>query len=130
MTSARPERPLRTCLPLIVSCAHDFPVTTSAPVSDVKKAWEKAKTRAQIENFRFHQLRHTFASHFAMKGGNIYALAVILGHSNPAMTIERYAKLSPKYVRDQAATMDKKPYDGHRMDTKRVASEKRESLSD
>jgi integrase len=67
---------------------------------------------------------HTFASHFAKKGGNIYALAVILGHSNPAMTIERYAKLSPKYVRDQAATMDKKPYDGHRMDTKRVSSEK------
>jgi integrase len=81
-----------------------------APVSDVKKAWWTALLRARIDDFTFHQLRHTFASHFAMKGGNIYALAVILGHSNPAMTLERYAKLSPEYIHEQRAVMDRKPY--------------------
>jgi integrase len=81
-----------------------------APVSDIKKAWWTALLRARIEDFTFHQLRHTFASHWAMKGGNLYALAVILGHSNPAITLERYAKLSPEFIRDQRATMDRKPY--------------------
>lgn len=42
----------------------------------------------------FHDLRHTFASHWMMKGGNIYKLRDILGHQNIAMT-ERYAHLSP-----------------------------------
>jgi integrase len=40
-------------------------------ISDVKKAWRQALRRARIEDFRFHHLRHTFASNFATKGGNI-----------------------------------------------------------
>jgi integrase len=55
----------------------------ASPVTDVKKAWRRAQRIARIADFRFHDLRHTFASHYAMKGGNIYALAKILGHSNP-----------------------------------------------
>jgi hypothetical protein len=37
--------------------------------------------RAKIENFRFHDLRHTFASSYMMNGGDLYELAKILGHS-------------------------------------------------
>ena len=70
-------------------------------MSDVKKAWWQALRRAKIEDSRFHDLRHTFASHFAMKGGNIYALAKILGHSNPKMTLDRYAHLSPDFIQEQ-----------------------------
>jgi integrase len=86
-----------------------------------------------IEDFCFHDLRHTFASHFAMKVGNIYALAVILGHANPKMTLDRYAKLSPVYIRGQRAVMDRKPYEAesyrHLMDTKRVLRDRTDSLS-
>ncbi|HBO1386955.1 TPA: tyrosine-type recombinase/integrase, partial [Pseudomonas aeruginosa] len=46
-----------------------------------------------------HVLRHTFASHFMMNGGNILALKEILGHSSLNMTM-RYAHLSPEYLRD------------------------------
>ncbi len=46
---------------------------------------------------RFHDLRHTFASHFMMNGGNIYDLQKILGHSTVAMT-DRYAHLSPTHL--------------------------------
>ncbi len=47
--------------------------------------------RAGISDFRFHDLRHTFASWYMMNGGGLYELAKILGHSNIKMT-DRYAK--------------------------------------
>ncbi len=46
-----------------------------------------------------HALRHTFASHFIQKGGNILTLQRILGHSSLAMTM-RYAHLAPDHLRD------------------------------
>ena len=46
-----------------------------------------------IKDFRFHDLRHTFASRYMMNDGDLYELAKILGHSNIKMT-ERYAKLA------------------------------------
>ena len=54
---------------------------------------------AGIEDFRFHDLRHTFASWYMMNGGDLYELAKILGHSNIKMT-ERYAKLGKKPYRE------------------------------
>ena len=52
---------------------------------------------AGIANFRFHDLRHTFASWFMMNGGDLYELAKVLGHSNIKMT-ERYAKLGRQHI--------------------------------
>lgn len=46
-----------------------------------------------------HVLRHTFASHFVMRGGNILTLQKILGHSSFTMTM-RYAHLSPDHLQD------------------------------
>jgi len=53
--------------------------------------------RAGIREFRFHDLRHTFASWYMMNGGDLYELAKILGHSNIKMT-ERYAKLGRQHI--------------------------------
>jgi integrase len=64
----------------------------------VRTAFETALKRAGIEGFRFHDLRHTFASHYMMRGGNLYDLKEILGHSDIAMTM-RYAHLSPHHLR-------------------------------
>jgi site-specific recombinase XerD len=46
-----------------------------------------------------HVLRHTFASHFIMNGGNILVLQKILGHSSLTMTI-RYAHLAPDHLQE------------------------------
>ncbi|WP_226648177.1 tyrosine-type recombinase/integrase [Microbulbifer variabilis] len=46
-----------------------------------------------------HVLRHTFASHFIMRGGNLLTLKEILGHSDIKMTM-RYAHLSPEHLED------------------------------
>jgi integrase len=53
--------------------------------------------RAQIRNFRFHDLRHTFASWYMMNGGDLYELAKLLGHANIKMT-QRYAKLARAHI--------------------------------
>ena len=49
-----------------------------------------------------HILRHTFASHFMMNGGNIIALQQILGHANIQQTMT-YAHLSPEYLQNAVA---------------------------
>lgn len=46
-----------------------------------------------------HGLRHTFASHYVMNGGNLYVLSKLLGHSSIQIT-EIYAHLSPDYLMD------------------------------
>jgi integrase len=58
---------------------------------------------AEIENFRFHDLRHTFASWYMMNGGDLYELAKILGHANIKMT-ERYAKLARSHIAKTGST--------------------------
>ncbi|TCL03689.1 phage integrase [Sodalis ligni] len=54
-----------------------------------------------------HVLRHTFASHFMMNGGNILILQQILGHSTIQMTM-RYSHFAPDYLE---TTLDLNPYD-------------------
>lgn len=71
-----------------------------APVPDrllnLKSSFSSAVKRAGIENFTFHDLRHTFASHFVMHGGSLRALQQILGHRKIETTM-RYAHLSPDH---------------------------------
>ena len=63
----------------------------------VEGSFETILEMAGISNFRFHDLRHTFASWYMMNGGDLYELAKILGHSNIKMT-ERYAKLAKNHI--------------------------------
>lgn len=46
-----------------------------------------------------HVLRHTFASHFVMNGGNLLTLQKIFGHASIQMTM-RYAHLAPDYLEE------------------------------
>jgi integrase len=63
----------------------------------VEGSFETALELAGISDFRFHDLRHTFASWYMMNGGDLYELAKILGHANIKMT-ERYAKLGKDHI--------------------------------
>ena len=63
----------------------------------VENSFETLLELAGIRDFRFHDLRHTFASWYMMNGGDLYELAKILGHSNIRMT-ERYAKLGKTHI--------------------------------
>lgn len=58
-----------------------------------------------VRMIRFHDLRHTFASHFMMKGGNIWELKELLGHHDFEMT-QIYAHLSPNHLEKAASVVD------------------------
>ncbi len=68
---------------------------------DVHHLYRKFKSmlkNAHIDKeYRFHDLRHTFASHFMMNNGNLYDLQKILGHTKTEMT-NRYAHLSNNHL--------------------------------
>jgi len=63
---------------------------------NVRKAFEGARKRAGIVDFRFHDLRHTFASHLVMSGVDLKTVQELLGHKSFEMTL-RYAHLSPEH---------------------------------
>lgn len=72
--------------------------TSSALPLSIRKSFAKALKAAQIESFRFHDLRHTAASHLAMNGATQGELMAILGHKSPQMT-RRYAHYSQDHLR-------------------------------
>jgi len=59
----------------------------------IRKPWMEAVKEAGLENFRFHDLRHTAASYLAMSGASLAEIAEILGHKTLQM-VQRYAHLS------------------------------------
>lgn len=69
---------------------------TGKPFHDVRTSFENACRQAGVEGFRFHDLRHTAASHMAMAGVPLRTIGEILGHKTAAMT-ERYAHLTPEH---------------------------------
>jgi integrase len=67
-------------------------INTNAHVS-INHTWQTALKRAGITNFRFHDLRHSFASELAMSGASLAEIAAGTGHKTLQM-VKRYAHLS------------------------------------
>ncbi len=65
--------------------------------TDLPKSWKRFLELAGIENFRWHDLRHTFGSRLVMAGVDLYTVSKLLGHHGIKMT-ERYAHLSPGHL--------------------------------
>jgi integrase len=65
---------------------------------DIKKSWATTMRRAKIEKFRFHDLRHTFASRLVQAGIPIIVVMELLGHRDLTTTM-RYAHLAPTDMR-------------------------------
>jgi integrase len=64
---------------------------------DVDHAFQDVVRTAKLENFRFHDLRHTAASYLAMSGATTPEIAAVLGHKTLAM-VKRYAHLSDQHT--------------------------------
>lgn len=64
---------------------------------DIQTSWYAALKKAEIENFRFHDLRHSAASYLAMNGATLPEIAAVLGHKTLQM-VQRYAHLSDAHT--------------------------------
>jgi integrase len=67
--------------------------------------WQEAVESAGIGNFRFHDLRHTFASWAIQRGATLLEVKDLLGHHSLAMVM-RYAHLAPEHLRSAVSRLD------------------------
>jgi integrase len=75
-----------------------FPRADGRRPVDVRHAWYEALRRAGVDDFRFHDLRHSTASYLAMNGATLVEIADVLGHKTLSM-VKRYSHLSEAHTR-------------------------------
>lgn len=87
-----------------------FPSTVKpqSPVA-IRRPWGEALKAADIQDFRFHDLRHTAASYLAMNGASLAEIAEILGHKTLQM-VKRYAHLSEQHTSAVLLSMNEKVF--------------------
>ena len=77
-------------------------------VGEPRYAMERICKRAGLRQIGWHVLRHSFASHLAMRGAPLKAIQELLGHSTIQMTM-RYAHLAPEVAREAVRLLDELP---------------------
>lgn len=91
-------------IPLDPELIAELPKKSGTLFTPCYYAFRSALARADIclpAGQLTHVLRHTFASHFMMNGGNILVLQKILGHTDIKMTM-RYAHFAPNHLEEAA----------------------------
>jgi len=78
---------------------------------DFDKLWQDVRKLSGIEDFRFHDLRHTAASYLAMNGAGLREIGDILGHKTMAM-VQRYSHLTDDHKHKTVERMTKAVFGG------------------
>lgn len=85
--------------------SYVFPSLNGKKPIEMRRAWRTAVARARIDDFRFHDLRHSAASYLAMNGATLAEIAEVLGHKTLQM-VKRYAHLSEQHTAKVVARMN------------------------
>lgn len=84
--------------------AYVFPGPHGKRLTNVQTSWETVLEAAHVVDFRFHDLRHTFASKLVQRGVPLLVVSQLLGHSLLTTTM-RYAHLAPNQGREAVAML-------------------------
>lgn len=76
-------------------------------MKQIGSAWKRAIAKADIENFRFHDLRHTWASWHVMSGTSLQELMELGGWKSYEMVL-RYAHLAPEHLATAASRIEQR----------------------
>ena len=87
----------------LVFCSKAF---TPMESGHLRRSFRLALSKAKIEEFHFHDLRHTFATRLVQRGIDLYKVQQLLGHKSPIMT-QRYAHHYPESLRDGVEILDR-----------------------
>ncbi|MGH1441483.1 MAG: tyrosine-type recombinase/integrase [Cellvibrionaceae bacterium] len=79
-----------------------FPSDNGGRLNNLKKSWATIMDKAGIVNFRWHDMRHDFASQLVMKGVPLNTVRELCGHAD-STTTQRYAHLAPGHIADAIA---------------------------
>ena len=90
-----------------IDSPYVFPRQDGQAPINMRKHFERAVKAAEVENFRFHDLRHSAASYLAMSGSSNREIAEVLGHKTLQM-VKRYAHLSDEHSASVVERMNKK----------------------
>ena len=82
---------------------------TGRPITDIKTSFTKCCRRANIENLRFHDLRHTFCTRLANEGVNPFIIMQIVGHKD-TKTAKRYTNPTDEHLMAAMAKIGKKSH--------------------
>ncbi|MBL4775711.1 MAG: site-specific integrase [Mariprofundus sp.] len=93
-----------------VDCNLIFPGQRKTPI-DLGKPWAEALEAAEIKKFRWHDLRHSFASELAMSGATLAEIAEAMGHKTLAMVM-RYSHLTEGHISNVVERMTAKVFGG------------------
>jgi len=81
-----------------------FPGPGGGRMGHINTSWEGLAAAAKLEGFRFHDLRHDFASKLVMAGVDLNTVRELLGHGDIKMTL-RYAHLAPERLAEAVARL-------------------------
>ena len=81
-----------------------FPGKAGGQLVSISKVWASVMNSAGIKDFRFHDLRHTFASNLVMKGVPLNTVRELLGHQDMSTSL-RYAHLAPDHKAEAVAKL-------------------------
>jgi integrase len=82
-----------------------FTGSQGTPLSDIRKSWATVLNEAKITGFRWHDLRHDYASQLVMAGVSILTVKELLTHTNLEQTL-RYAHLAPDQKKSAVDKLD------------------------
>ena len=103
LTVLKEKAKVRSLKTDLIFCSKVF---TPIESGHLRRSFRLALSKAKIEDFHFHDLRHTFATRLVQAGVDLYKVQRLLGHKSPIMT-QRYAHHYPESLRDGVEILDR-----------------------